>query len=62
MKVRINKMTNLSKQYEISTRINLPKDVAKVLQEKKQHFVAQHGSHYRSEPHITLYLESYTRE
>ncbi len=49
-------------KYEISIRINLPEEITKVLQEEKQRFVVQYGSSYKSEPHITLYLESYTRE
>lgn len=33
-----------------------------VLKHEKQRFITDYGSTYKSEPHITLYLESYTTE
>jgi len=33
-----------------------------VLRKEKQRFIAKYSSEYKSEPHITLYLDSYTAE
>ncbi len=47
---------------EISIRITFPDDITRVLREEKQRYIAEYGSSYKSEPHITLYLDSYTEE
>ncbi len=49
-------------KYEISIRINFPEEITGVLREEKQRFISQYGSSYKSEPHITLYLDSYTAD
>jgi 2'-5' RNA ligase len=49
-------------EYEISIRITFPEKISKALKLEKDRFVAEYGSGYKSEPHITLYLDSYTRE
>jgi 2'-5' RNA ligase len=49
-------------KYDISIRVTFPEEITTLLQEEKQRFVTQFGSSYRSEPHITLYLDSYTAE
>lgn len=49
-------------KYDISIRITFPEDIANALQEEKQRFITEYGSEYKSEPHITLYLDSYTVE
>jgi len=49
-------------KYEISTRITFPQEISKVLKLEKDRFVAEYGSSYKSEPHITLYLDRYTQE
>lgn len=49
-------------QYEVSIRIDFPEDIAAILRKEKERFVAVYGSEYRSEPHITLYLDRYTED
>jgi len=49
-------------KYDISIRITFPEEITAVLREEKQRFINDYGSSYRSEPHITLYLDSYTAE
>jgi 2'-5' RNA ligase len=52
----------MSNKYEISIRIAFPEDITGVLKQEKQRFITEYGSSYKSEPHITLYLDSYTAE
>ena len=52
----------MSKEYEISIRIDFPADINKAILKEKERFVAEYGSPYKSEPHITLYLDRYTEE
>ena len=52
----------MSKEYEVSIRINFPEDINKTLRKEKERFVSKYGSGYNSEPHITLYLDRYTEE
>ena len=47
---------------DISIRITFPEDITRVLHEEKQRYITEYGSSYKSEPHITLYLDSYTEE
>ncbi len=47
---------------DISIRITFPEDIARILREEKQRYITEYGSGYKSEPHITLYLDSYTEE
>jgi len=49
-------------EYEVSIRINFPADISETLRREKERFVAEYGSGYKSEPHITLYLDRYTEE
>lgn len=49
-------------KYDISIRITFPEEITSLLRREKQRFVAAYGSRYTSEPHITLYLDSYTAE
>lgn len=49
-------------QYEVSIRIDLPEDITTILRKEKERFVAEYGSGYKSEPHITLYLDRYTED
>ncbi len=49
-------------EYEISIRITFPEKISKMLRLEKERFVTEYGSNYKSEPHITLYLDRYTRE
>jgi 2'-5' RNA ligase len=49
-------------KYDISIRVTFPKEIASMLREEKQRFITKYGSSYKSEPHITLYLDSYTAE
>ncbi len=49
-------------KYDISIRITFPEKIATALQQEKQRFIAKHGSEYKSEPHITVYIDSYTAE
>jgi 2'-5' RNA ligase len=47
-------------KYDISICINFPEEITNALRAEKQRFIAEYGSQYKSEPHITLYLDSYT--
>lgn len=49
-------------KYDISIQVTFPENIAHILRQEKQRYVADFGSHYRSEPHITLYVDSYTPE
>lgn len=49
-------------EYVVSIRISFPETINKILKQEKDRFVAQYGSSYKSEPHITLYLDRYTPE
>lgn len=49
-------------EYEISIRITFPEKISQVLKLEKDRFVTEYGSGYKSEPHITLYLDRYTKE
>ncbi len=55
-------MENKLFEYEISIRICFPETVTEVLKQEKDRFVAEYGSSYKSEPHITVYLDRYTQE
>jgi len=48
--------------YEISIRITFPEEIAGILRKEKQRYINDYGSGYKSEPHITLYLDSYTAD
>lgn len=47
---------------ELSIRVTLPPEVGSVIKKEKDRFVAEYGSKYKSDPHITLYLARYTPE
>ncbi len=49
-------------EYVVSIRISFPETVSKVLKQEKDLFVSEYGSSYKSEPHITLYLDRYTQK
>lgn len=49
-------------EYVVSIRIDLPEDITALLQKEKERFVTEYGSGYKSDPHVTLYLDSYTQE
>jgi 2'-5' RNA ligase len=49
-------------KYEISIRVTFPREITSILREEKQRYISEYGSSYKSEPHITLYLDSYTVE
>ena len=49
-------------KYDISIRIIFSEEITSVLRREKQRFITEYGSSYKSEPHITLYLDSYTSE
>lgn len=49
-------------KYEISIRVNFPEEITSALQAEKQRYISEYGSSYKSEPHVTLYLDSYTAE
>ena len=49
-------------EYSISIRITFPEEITQVLRSEKERFVNEHGSSYKSEPHVTLYLDRYTAE
>src|SRR3989344_1100416 len=49
-------------EYVVSIRINLPENITAILQKEKERFVAEYGSSYKSDPHITLCLDRYTEE
>lgn len=43
-------------EYAISIRITFPERISRILKEEKEHFAVAYGSKYKSEPHITVYL------
>ena len=49
-------------KYDISIRVTFPKEITGVLRQEKQRFITEYGSEYKSEPHITIYLDSYTAD
>lgn len=49
-------------EYEVSIRVELPMSITEVLRKEKDRFTSAYGSKYKSEPHITLYLDSYSEE
>ena len=49
-------------KYDISIRVTFPEEITSILRKEKQRFITEYGSRYKSEPHITLYLDSYTAE
>jgi hypothetical protein len=49
-------------EHEVSIRINFPEHISEILHREKKRFVAEYGSAYASEPHLTLYLDRYTKE
>jgi 2'-5' RNA ligase len=49
-------------KHDISIRVTFPEKITNVLRQEKQRFIAEYGSSYKSGPHITLYLDSYTTE
>ncbi|MEK7124799.1 MAG: hypothetical protein AAB864_00125 [Patescibacteria group bacterium] len=49
-------------EYEVSIRILFPETINEVLEKEKDRFVVEYGSSYKSEPHITLYLDRYTED
>mgnify|MGYP001593211596 FL=1 len=49
-------------EYEISIRVTLPAKISKVLKLEKDRFVVEYGSSYKSDPHVTLYLDRYTED
>lgn len=49
-------------EYEVSIRILFPEAVTELLKKEKERFVVEYGSSYKSEPHITLYLDRYTED
>ncbi|MDB5260101.1 MAG: hypothetical protein JWN37_332 [Candidatus Nomurabacteria bacterium] len=55
-------MTDSEDEYTVSIRITLPDAVNTILKKEKDRFVVEYGSSYKSEPHITLYLNRYTKE
>ncbi|TSC73667.1 MAG: hypothetical protein G01um101444_488 [Parcubacteria group bacterium Gr01-1014_44] len=40
-------------EYIVSIRIAFPEEISKVLKHEKGRFVAEYGSSYKSEPHIS---------
>ena len=44
---------NYTAEYTISIRITLPEAISKIIKKEKDRFVAEYGSSYKSEPHIT---------
>jgi hypothetical protein len=40
-------------EYEVSIRIDFPTNISEALRREKERFVAEYGSGYKSEPHIT---------
>ena len=59
MSIYVN-MENM--EYEISIRVTLPAKISKVLKLEKDRFVVEYGSSYKSDPHVTLYLDRYTED
>jgi 2'-5' RNA ligase len=49
-------------KYDISIRVTFPEEITSVLKTEKQRYITEYGSSYKSEPHITLYLDSYTTD
>jgi 2'-5' RNA ligase len=49
-------------KYDLSIRITFPEEIAAALRIEKHRFISEYGSSYKSEPHITLYLDSYTAD
>ncbi|MDR3548989.1 MAG: 2'-5' RNA ligase family protein [Candidatus Pacebacteria bacterium] len=49
-------------KYDISIRVTFPEEITDTIRQEKQRFITEYGSEYKSEPHITLYLDSYTTE
>jgi len=49
-------------EFSISIRVTFPDEITSVLKQEKERFIAQYGSSYKSEPHITLYLDRYTED
>lgn len=49
-------------KYEISIRVTFPEEITSKLRQEKHRFITEYGSRYKSEPHITLYLDSFTAE
>ncbi len=49
-------------KYDISIRVTFPEEITRALRTEKQRYISEYGSSYKSEPHITLYLDSYTAE
>jgi len=47
---------------DISIRVTFPEEITNLLRQEKERFVSQHGSSYKSEPHITVYLDHYTED
>ena len=47
-------------EYAISIRVTFPESISRVIKQEKERFVSEYGSKYRSEPHITLYLNRWT--
>lgn len=53
---------NPDTEYTVSIRITFPEAVTAVLKQEKNRFVARYGSSYKSDPHVTVYLDRYTPE
>lgn len=51
---------NKNFEYSISIRVVFPETISEIIKQEKKRFVAEYGSKYKSEPHITLYLTRYT--
>lgn len=49
-------------EYDISIRITFPEEITSVLRKEKQRYIVEYGSSYKSEPHVTLYVDHYTAE
>jgi hypothetical protein len=47
-------------EYTVSIRVTFPKAISEVIMREKNKFISEYGSHYKSEPHITMYLGRYT--
>ena len=53
---------NQDTEYTVSIRITFPEATTAVLKQEKDRFVACYGSSYKSDPHVTVYLDRYTPE
>lgn len=53
---------NPDTEYTVSIRITFPEAVTAALKQEKDRFVASYGSSYKSDPHVTVYLDRYTPE